>query len=171
MKYIILPALLALVACEAPISPVSRAEPELLRLRMSGPPGATPDQCWGSITTPAVVETVTEDILLQPAEIGDDGTIRSAPVYKSETRQAIIRERQDVWFETPCEDEMTSEFIASVQRALSVRGLFGGTVTGVMDARTRAAIRAYQEPQGLNSAILSSAAARQLGLVAVAPAG
>jgi len=35
-----------------------------------------------------------------------------------------------------------------------------------MTKRTRHAIRAFQKPQGLDSAILSKAAARQLGLVA-----
>jgi peptidoglycan hydrolase-like protein with peptidoglycan-binding domain len=41
-----------------------------------------------------------------------------------------------------------------------------------MDARTRAAVRAYQKPEGLDSGILSLAAARRLGLVAVErPAG
>ena len=171
MKYIILPALLALTACEAPITQVTRAEPDLLRTRMEGPPGATADQCWGRITTPAVIETITEDMLLQPAEIGEDGTIRSAPVYKSETRQAIVRERQDLWFETPCDAKLTPGFIASVQRALAVRGIYNGAITGTMDDTTKAAIRAYQEPQGLNSVILSTAAARQLGLITIAEAG
>ena len=163
---ILLTALAALCACEA-MDPVTRAEPEPFRTRMEGPPNAEPGKCWGRDTTPAVFETVTENILLQPAEIGSDGTVRSAPVYKTETRQAIVRERTDIWFETPCEADLTPEFISSVQRALAARGFYRGMVTGAMDARTLRAIRAFQAPQGLNSAILSTAAARQLGLVAV----
>jgi peptidoglycan hydrolase-like protein with peptidoglycan-binding domain len=36
-----------------------------------------------------------------------------------------------------------------------------------MDNRTRAAVRRFQKPQGLDSGILSLAAARKLGLVAI----
>ncbi|MEM8591707.1 MAG: peptidoglycan-binding protein [Pseudomonadota bacterium] len=167
MKYFLVTAVLALCACTTALETVSRAEPEPLRLRMEGPPNSLPGQCWGRDTTPAVYETVTEQILLQPAEISTDGTLRSPPIYKTETRQAIVRERNEIWFETPCDPDLTPDFIASVQRALAARGHYRGNATGVLDSRTRRAIRAYQAPQGLDSAILSLAAARQLGLVAV----
>jgi peptidoglycan hydrolase-like protein with peptidoglycan-binding domain len=62
---------------------------------------------------------------------------------------------------------MTPEFVASVQRALKVRALYRGPISGQMDSRTRAAIRAFQAPDGLDSGILSLDAARKLGLVAV----
>jgi peptidoglycan hydrolase-like protein with peptidoglycan-binding domain len=52
-----------------------------------------------------------------------------------------------------------------LQRALRARALYRGEISGVMDARTRAAVRRLQEPQGLDSGILSLAAARQLGLL------
>nr|WP_235857849.1 peptidoglycan-binding domain-containing protein [Marimonas lutisalis] len=131
------------------------------------PPGAAPGTCWGKDVTPAVIETVTEKILLQPAQVLDDGTVISDPVYKTETRQAIVKERRELWFETPCEDQLTPDFVASLQRALQARGIYRGAITGEMDARTRRAIRHYQAPQGLDSGILSLAAARKLGLVAV----
>ncbi len=92
----------------------------------------------------------------------------SEPVYKLETRQAIVKERRELWFETPCEDQLTPDFLASLQRALKARGHYHGGITGQMDSRTRRAIRHYQAPQGLDSGILSLAAARKLGLVAVA---
>ena len=57
------------------------------------------------------------------------------------------------------------------QRALAARGYYAGPITGVMDRRTQAAIRAYQRPQGLDSAMISLAAARQMGLIAVEIAG
>ena len=62
---------------------------------------------------------------------------------------------------------MTPEFISSVQRALDVRGFYSGALTGRMDARTLRAVRKYQAPQGLDSSVLSLAAARKLGLVAL----
>jgi len=156
-------------ACQAPgaLAPLS-PEPALVQTHAAPPPGAAPGSCWGKDITPAVVETVTERVLLQPAQVLDDGTVVREPIYKLETRQAIVRERRELWFETPCERQLTPDFIASLQRALMARGFYTGPVTGEMDSRTRRAIRSYQAPQGLDSGIVSLAAARKLGLVAVA---
>jgi len=60
------------------------------------PPGSDPNSCWGKDVTPAVIETVTQDILVQPAEVSSDGTVVSEPIYKRETRQAIVKERADL---------------------------------------------------------------------------
>lgn len=154
----------ALTACDAPL-PIG--EPELVHRLGTAPPGAAPGTCWGKDVSPAVVETVTEQILLQPAEVMADGTVIQPAIYKTETKQMIVKERRETWFETPCPVDLTPEFNASVQRALKVRGHYRGPITGQMDGRTRAAIRAFQKPQGLDSGVLSIAAARQLGLIAV----
>lgn len=159
-----------LAACQQP-GPVTRfSEPALVQSFETPPPGAPEGSCWGKDVTPAVVETVTDRIMTQPAEIRDDGTVVVDPVYKLETRRAIVKERRELWFQTPCEDELTPDFVASVQRALAARGHYRGPVTGELDAATRRAIRDYQAPQGLDSSILSLSAARKLGLVAVARA-
>lgn len=158
--------LLWLVAgCGAPLAVAP--EPDVVQRLATAPPGAKPGQCWGKHVTPAIVETVTEQVLLHPAEILTDGTIAEPAIYKTETRQMIVRERAETWFETPCPADLTPKFNASVQRALKARGLYAGAVNGDLDQRTRAAIRAYQQAQGLDSGILSMAAARQMGLVAV----
>lgn len=157
-----------LAACQTPAAlPSLSPEPDLVQTHEAPPPGAAPGSCWGKDVTPAVVETVTDRILLQPAQVLDDGTVVNDPIYKLETRQAIVKERRELWFETPCERQLTPDFIASLQRALAARDLYSGPITGEMDARTRRAIRAYQAPQGLDSGIVSLAAARKLGLVAV----
>ena len=135
--------------------------------RMAPPAEGT---CWARDETPAVIETVTEQVMVQPAEILADGTVVRPAAYRTETRQRIVKPRKDTWFEIPCEDQMTPDFIASLQRALKARGIYRGAVTGKMDGRTRAAIRAYQKPQGLDSGVISLAAARQMGL-AVADLG
>lgn len=164
-------ALAALAACDAPAhlaAPVAAlTEPALVQTYERAPPGAPEGSCWGKDVTPAVIETVTDRVLVQPAQVLDDGTVMSEPVYKRETRQAIVRERRELWFQTPCEDQLTPDFLASLQRALQARGLYRGAITGEMDPRTQRAIRRYQAPQGLDSSILSLAAARKLGLVAV----
>ncbi|SDC32564.1 peptidoglycan-binding domain-containing protein [Ruegeria marina] len=161
-------ALAGLAACSGALPDVEAlAEPEVSRFTAVAPPGAAPGTCWGKHVTPAVIETVTHQVLMQPAEVHSDGRVLRPAIYKTETRQAIVRERKETWFETPCQQDMTPDFIASVQRALAARGMYRGSVSGEMDSRTRAAIRRYQKPQGLDSGILSLAAARKLGLVSV----
>ena len=160
-----LAAVSLLWGCGAPLPMPS--EPDLVQRLDTAPPGAAPGQCWGKHVSPAVIETVTEQVVLQPAEILTDGSIAQPAIYKTETRQAIVKERQETWFETPCPAQLTPDFNASVQRALKARGKYTGLVNGLLDARTRAAIRAFQAPQGLDSGNLSMAAARKLGLVAV----
>ncbi|SEQ28365.1 peptidoglycan-binding domain-containing protein [Thalassovita taeanensis] len=158
---------LIVAGCDTALPLSDLTEPQVSRRMEMAPPGAAPGTCWGKHITPAIVETATEQILLQPAEVTADGTLRHPAMYKTETHQAIVRERKETWFETPCDPTMTAEFIASLQRALQARGLYRGAVTGEMDSRTRAAVRKYQKPQGLDSGILSLAAARKLGLIAV----
>jgi hypothetical protein len=156
-----------LAACASQPGLGGLGEPEVTRLTQIAPPGAAPATCWGKNVTPAIIETVTHQVMLQPAQVMSDGTVAQPAVYKTETLQEIVRERRETWFLTPCPRDMTPEFIASVQRALSARGLYRGDVSGSMNASTRAAVRRYQKPQGLDSGILSLAAARKLGLVAV----
>ncbi|MEM6372364.1 MAG: peptidoglycan-binding domain-containing protein [Pseudomonadota bacterium] len=134
----------------------------------TAPPGAAPGTCWGKTTSPAVVETVTRKVLLQPAQISSDGRVQAPPIYKDETRQEVITPRRDTWYEVPCAADLTPDFIASLQRALQARGYHRGPVTGQMDTATKAAIQRYQRDEGLNSKTLSVAAARKLGLIAVA---
>lgn len=131
-----------------------------------GPQDAAPDSCWSRDETPARIETVTEQILVAPAVLDASGALLRPARYRTETRQRILRERESLWFRTPCPEALTPEFVASLQRALAARGLHRGPVTGRMDADTRAAVRAWQRPRGLDSAVLSLAAARALGLVA-----
>lgn len=158
---------LCLAACDGPSAEVNRLiEPPLSRTHAAPPPGYDPAACWGMQMTPAVIETVTEHILLQPAEVTSDGRVLEPALYKTETQQRIVKERREVWFETLCDDQMSREFVTTLQRALAARGLYRGTPSGAMDAATRHAVRRYQAPQGLDSAILSLEAARKMGLVA-----
>lgn len=162
-----LSALFGVAGCNATLPLSDMQEPQVTRSFEPGPPGAKPGTCWGKHTTPAVIETVTQQIMLQPAQVRSDGKVDQPAIYKTETHQRIVKERRDIWFETPCPTQQTPEFIASVQRALAARGVYHGQITAQMDSHTRAAIRKYQKPQGLDSGILSTAAARKLGLIAV----
>jgi peptidoglycan hydrolase-like protein with peptidoglycan-binding domain len=153
--------LLLFGGCQASLP--AMAPPEQVSTRDQAPPWAAPGTCWATDETPAVIETVTEQVA-RPRDAGGDG---GGVVYETKTRQKIVEPRRDTWFETPCEAQLTEHFTASLQRALKARGHYRGPVTGRLDRRTRAAIRAYQKPQGLDSGMISLAAARQMGLVAV----
>ena len=158
-------AIFALAACDAPM--VGTGEPDLVQTLAEAPPGAAPGTCWGKLVTPAVIETVTDQVLVQPPKVPKDGTTAAPAIYKTETRQNIVTERKVTWFETPCPADLTPDFVASLQRALTARTLYRGAISGQMDGRTRAAVRKFQRPEGLDSGILSLAAAQRLGLVAV----
>ncbi|WP_300519735.1 peptidoglycan-binding domain-containing protein [Aliiroseovarius sp.] len=157
-------AIAALSACAAPGLPTA-PEGATLLAPGEGPPDAADGACYGKDVTPAVIETVTEQVLVQPPQIAADGAIITPAVYQTDTRQRIVQARREFFFEVPCPTRMTPEFIASVQRALEVRGVYRGAITGEMDARTRRAIRQFQLP-GFNSDILTMDSARRLGLVA-----
>ncbi|SES32110.1 Putative peptidoglycan binding domain-containing protein [Tranquillimonas rosea] len=159
IRSLALVAPLVLVACADGGPRVSRFLEADLSAR-DAPPDAAPGTCWARETTPALIETVTEQVQVAPAG-------RAAPAtYRTETRQAILRDRDDIWFETPCPEMVTPAFVASLQRALRARGYHRGPVTGEVDDATRRAIRRYQAAQSLHSDALSLAAAKRLGLVA-----
>lgn len=156
--------LLALAGCDVPGTGLGT----VTGLAPKAPPGAPEGTCWSTTATPATIQTVTRQVLVRPATYDLDGNQVSTAQYRTETRQEIIEDRQETFFETPCDDILTPMFIASLQRALTARGLYAGSVTGVFDPPTRDAIRAFQKPDGIDSGILSLAAARKLGLVSVA---
>ena len=156
-----LAVLASLSACLAPTK-----EPAILRASevAGAPPNADPNACYARHIVPAIIETVTEQVLVQPPQIDASGAVDYPAIYRTETRQDIVRPRRELWFETLCEEELTPAFIATLQRALTARGFYGGGAHGRFDGPTKRAIRAYQKPQGVDSDVLSLAAARKLGL-------
>jgi hypothetical protein len=164
-------ALAGLSACAPPgtVSDSPTRNGALTGFGATAPPDATPGSCWGKTETPAIIETVTDQTLLRPARVAADGTVVAPAAYRTETRQQIVRERQVAWFETPCPEVLTPDFIASLQRALAARGQYRSRITGEMDARTRLAIARYQVPRGLDNDTLSLSTARDFGLVTAPP--
>lgn len=131
------------------------------------PPGAPPGTCWDAVIIPARIETVTEQVMVSPAVKTVDGRVLQPAVFATETRQEITQPREERFFEIPCPQVQTQEYLSSLQRALAARGLYRGAITGTLSAETRAAIRAYQTPLGIDSPSLSLKAARELGLSAI----
>lgn len=167
------PDALAIAAIEASVDsalkPLSEVAPVRLTPAQSvaGPTSAQPRICWAHEETPAVYEQVMGEVQVVQAEIAPDGTVLRAPIYRKAPVPRVVRPRAESSFEAPCPEQLTPEFISSLQRALAARGYFGGNVTGRLDAPTAAALRRYQEERGLKSAQLSLETARSLGLIAV----
>lgn len=164
--------LLVLISATSACDPALNAakntpEPGVFEATRDGPADAAPGTCWGKTFSPAVVETVSERIEVRPAKINPDGSIGKPPVYRTKERQVIVTARKDNWFQTPCPDELTPEFVASLQRAMQVRGIYAGAISGKLDAATRSAVQRMQAAEGLDSAVLSLETARKLGLAAV----
>ncbi|MBN2631425.1 MAG: peptidoglycan-binding protein [Rhodobacteraceae bacterium] len=167
----ILCAGLALAACRPGLMPQAptRADlsTDLIRLTEPGPPKGPEGACWASDVTPMVIETVSEQVMVSPEQRAKDGSVIAPASFHSETRQKIVQPREEIWFRSPCPDQMTVEFVASLQRALKARGLYLLPLTGAMDMPTRTALRRFQAERGLESDRLSLSAARELGLVAI----
>lgn len=163
-------ALLLLAACTPTggVDAPARADlsAEVVRLDRPGPPTGPKGSCWASDITPAVIETVTEQILVTPERRDAGGRVIEAAAFRTETRQRMVQDRQEVWFPSPCPEDYTVEFVATLQRALKARGLYLLPLSGAMDAPTREAIRRFQAARGLDSPELSLAAARDLGIIA-----
>lgn len=162
---------LILGACAQPVpdEPATRGEfsAELVRRASDAPPDGPSDACWANDEMPAVIETVTEQVLVAPEQRTADGTITQAAIFTTNVDQRMVQEREVVWFQTPCAATVDADFLASLQRALKARGYYLDEVTGQMDAATRNALRRFQSERGLDSETLSMAAARDLGLIEV----
>jgi Putative peptidoglycan binding domain len=165
----ILTVVLAVSGCQtAGISGPANADlsAELILLEGTRPPDGPPGACWDSDVLPTVIETVTEQVLVQAEVRNADGTVRSPAIYRTESSQEIVQERGQVWFRAPCLADLDVDFVATLQRALKARGLYLLPLTGVLDAPTQQAVRRYQAMRGFDSPRLTLTAARELGIVA-----
>lgn len=169
MPYRSIPVFIFLFACAGCASDDGTAfqpkEPAVILAASDGPEGAAPGSCWGKIVQPAIIETKTVQELISSEVRNSDGSIKAPAAYATRTVQEIVQDRSERFFETLCPDQLTPEFVASLQRALKARALYRGPITGEMDQRTRNAIRLYQKPAGLDSGILSLETGRAFGLI------
>ena len=153
------------VAVQAPVK--GNLAIDLLRLKEGQQPPQSDGACWAKDTTPAVIETTTEQIVVTAEQRDAAGKVTTPAAYQTKTHQRLVQDHAEVWFRTLCPEEFTVGFVASLQRALKARGLYLAPVTGGMDATTAEAIRRFQSGLGLDSPTLSRTAATELGLVAV----
>jgi uncharacterized lipoprotein YajG len=147
---------------------LTRPAPVILRGGTpQAPAGSQPGSCYVRDVSPAVVESITEQVQIKPEMLDrNTGEVIQQAGYRTETRQSIVSERAEIIVQTPCPELQDFTFIATLQRALKARGFYVANVTGIMDSRTRRAIRSYQLARGVNSDVLSVDSAVAMGLVA-----
>ncbi len=141
---------------------------EAVHIAGKGPPDGPPGTCWAHDLIPAIYETTTEQSLIAAEQRDAEGHLTRPASYKSVSRLRVLQDRRDIWFTAPCPQDMTPDFLATLQRALKARGYYTAALTGVMDDATSEALRRYQAAHGLDSPLLSRAAARQLGVATTA---
>ena len=155
-----------LAACaKAPLPEVNRLTERTGVITLPDPATGT---CFADDVTPAVIDTETEQVLLQAEEIGPNGELLTPALYETQTRQVIVQERKEQRFEALCEAQLTPSFVSDLQRALGARAFYNGPVSGELNWRTRRAVRLFQQDQGIDSAIISLRTAQELGLTAFA---
>lgn len=131
-------------------------------------PRPKPGECWESDITPAVIETITEQRLVTPEIRDETGAVTEPATYSTTTKQHMVQDRTEIWFRTPCPELQDAEFITTLQRALKARGYYLLPLSGEMDPATTEALRRFQAERGLDSPVLSLAAAQELGLISTA---
>ena len=163
MKWQIIPAvgIAGLMACTPP-----QIAPDNVLIDMGQITTSASGKCFGTDTTPAVIETVTVQEIAVPEVRNADGVVTQPETFRTVTQQNILRERAEIRFETVCPPAYTREFVSTLQRALTVRGFYAGAITGTLDAQTNAAVRKFQRRDGPDTGLLTLQTARKLGIVA-----
>ncbi len=136
----------------------------LLVLDADAPAGAA-ESCWSVLRLPAEYETVTEQRLVVPERRDGSGRLLRPAEYHTLRTTRQVRPAQEIPFRVVCPAQLTTDLVASLQRALAARGYFAGAATGRLDEATRAAIRAFQDERGVPSDKLALATAQLLGLL------
>ena len=117
--------------------------------------------------TPAEISTLLETRLFQPKKRNTAGQLVSPAQYETTRTQTITKPRSVTKIDAVCPEDLTPEFVASLQRAFQARGLFFSKITGSMDTPTRRAILNFQIVRGVESATVMKATAQELGLVVI----
>lgn len=125
------------------------------------------DQCYFEKITPAEISTQVEPRLIQSEKRNTTGHLVSPAQYEITRTQTIIKPRSVTKIDAVCPEDMTPEFITSLQRAFQARELFSSTLTASMDMSTRRAILNFQTVRGVSSETVTKATAQALGLVVI----
>jgi len=136
------------------------------------------------VSIPAVTKTVTKQVVATPASsktITIPATYKTVQatevvtpertkkltipaVYKTVSKQVKVSDQSVKWMPVLCKSSMTIETISKIQKALTSAG-FSTPVTGMLDAQTKASVKAYQTKKGLTVSGLSIDTLKHLGVL------
>jgi len=114
-----------------------------------------------TMTIPATYKTVNVTKLVTPETTKK--TVIPA-TYKTISKQVKVSEQSVKWMPVLCKSSMTIETISNIQAALTKAG-FKTPVTGMLDAATKASVKAYQTKKGLTVSGLSIDTLKNLGVL------
>ena len=80
------------------------------------------DQCYFEKIIPAEISTQVETRLVQPEKRNTAGQLVSPAQYETKRTQTITKPRSVIKIDAVCPEDLTPEFIASLQRAFKARG-------------------------------------------------
>ena len=123
-------------------------------------------RCFARQSAPTETEIVTELVEVVPAVKDDNGVVTSPAVFRNVTRPVTREVASGAMFEAVCPQVFTTPFVSTLQRAMIVRRVYSGEVTGTLDGPTRSAIAEFQGAAGIESDVLAMSVARELGLIA-----
>jgi len=113
------------------------------------------------VKTPAKYTTIRVKKLVQPA------TTKTVPIpakYKTITKKKKISEGYTKWVPVVCKTNINATMVREVQKALKGKGYYHGAIDGNLGPATNAALKAYQQANGLPKAGLSIATMESLGV-------
>lgn len=136
------------------------------------------------VTIPAVTKVVTKQVVATPATsktITIPATYKTVQVtklvtpettkktvipatFKTVSKQVKVSDQSVKWMPVLCKSSMTVETISKIQTALTKAG-YKTPVTGMLDAATKASVKAYQTKKGLTVSGLSIATLKDLGVL------
>ena len=159
-----LPLLFLLVACVSAPDPIGTPSASI---DLGGIRTDAQGRCFASQDGPTETRIVSELVEVVPEVRDANGVVVSAAIFRNQTRPRTVRSGEGATFETVCPQVYTLDFVATLQRALTVRQAYAGRVTGEYDAATSLAVQRFQRARGIDSPLLSVDVARELGVFAV----
>ncbi|MBS1303908.1 peptidoglycan-binding domain-containing protein [Loktanella sp. SALINAS62] len=165
--YRILPVLAVLAACAVPASsPDPFTDSDVIS--MGEIQTDTLGRCFARTEPRTRVDVVERLEQVAPERRDAIGNVTDPPVFRTVMEPRSVVVGPGTRFQAVCPPALTEPFVQSLQRALLIRRLYNGPISGLYDADTRAAVQQFQRDRGTDSAVLSVVSAQDLGIFAVA---
>ena len=162
-----LPVISLLIAAGCSTSPPVDPDPRAAVFSFGQIETAANGRCYGTTRGPDSFQTLINQVEVLPENRTASGSLINPAIFRNEANRVRIPSEETLRFETICPPRYTEPFVFSLQRALAARGAYSGLINGQLDAETSRAIQLFQLDRGINSALLATATAQDLGLIVV----